>query len=51
MLNSCLTLIALFVFFSGLLHFFYTVLTILHAGFLNNPKLVLGVIAIIYFVI
>lgn len=48
--NSYLTVIALFVFFDGLLHFFYTVLIIAHAGFSNDPKLVLGAIAKMYFV-
>ena len=48
--NSCPTVIALFVFFGRLLHFFYTVLTIAHAGFSNHPKLVLGAIVKMYFV-
>lgn len=48
--NSCPIVIALFVFFGELLHFFYTVLIIAHAGFSNDLKLVLGAIAKMYFV-
>ena len=44
------TVIAFFFFFSGLLHFFYTVLTIENVEFLNNPKLVFGAITKMYVV-
>lgn len=48
--NNCQIVMMLFVFFDGLLHFFYIVFTMAHAGFSNGPKLVFGAITKIYFV-
>ena len=48
--NSCPAMIAFFVFFGRLLQFIYVVLTIAHACFPNNPKLVLGAIAETYLI-
>ncbi len=48
--NSYPAMIAFFIFFGRLSHLFYAVLTIAHACFPDNPKLVLGAIAKIYLV-
>ncbi len=50
MSKSCPIVIAFLIFFTGLMYFFNSVLTITHACLPNNPRLILGTVAKMYLI-